>query len=148
MVRVEGIPANVKQTKVAINILERVGVCIFVDKDNSDEIPQRAKRVRLWLNLRKPLVPGVFLGLENGSTKWVDIRYEGVFIFCKNCGMIGHKAGYCRTPVTKAKKRIWETIANLCNQEDEHLISLPSDSPLYTNKIKGLKGSPRIKQQL
>ncbi|KAL2895266.1 Halomucin [Bienertia sinuspersici] len=61
-------------------------------------------------------IPGVFLGLENGTTKWVDIRYERVFIFCKNCGMIGHKETYCSTPIEKAKMKIWETISNLCNE--------------------------------
>ncbi|KAL2934526.1 Pre-mRNA-splicing factor SLU7 [Bienertia sinuspersici] len=113
--RVEGIPANVDQAKVATTILERVGVCIFLDTSNASENPQRAIRVGMWLDLRKPLIPGVFLGLENGYTKWVDIRYEGVFIFCKNYGMIGHKEGSCRTPTMKAKKRIWETI---CNKEN------------------------------
>ncbi|KAL2901420.1 LINE-1 reverse transcriptase-like protein [Bienertia sinuspersici] len=144
-VRVEGIPANVNQSKVALNILERVGVCIFLDKDNSEENPQRATRVRIWLDLRKPLIPGVFLGLENGNTKWVDIRYEGVFIFCKNCGKIGHKESHCRTPPLKAKEKIWEAISNLCNQDGEHLISMQNGPPLYTNKIRGLKGIPQNK---
>ncbi|KAL2895938.1 hypothetical protein RDABS01_000472 [Bienertia sinuspersici] len=105
-VRVEGIPALANHTSIALNILNRVGVTIFLDPNTKTDKPQRSTRVRVWLDLRKPLIPGVFLGLDNGTTKWVDIRYEGVFVFCKKCGMIGHKDLYCRTPFEKAQKRI------------------------------------------
>ncbi|KAL2929978.1 Phosphoglucosamine mutase [Bienertia sinuspersici] len=43
--RVEGLPVSVDQTKLALNILERVGVCIYVDKDNDQETPQSSTRV-------------------------------------------------------------------------------------------------------
>ncbi|KAL2895221.1 putative PI3/PI4-kinase family protein C1F5.11c [Bienertia sinuspersici] len=57
-VRVDDIPANVNHTNVALKILNKLGVCIFIDKYNTPEKPQRATRVRLWLDLRKPLIPG------------------------------------------------------------------------------------------
>ncbi|KAL2929977.1 Halomucin [Bienertia sinuspersici] len=88
----------------------------------------------------KTLIPEMFLELPDAITKWVDLRYEGVFIFCKKCGMIGHKTDYCKTPMEKARKRIWETLANICIPGEEHLLSAPAGIPLYSNKIKGLKG--------
>ncbi|KAL2921009.1 Bifunctional pantoate ligase/cytidylate kinase [Bienertia sinuspersici] len=137
-VRVEGIPAVANHTSIALNILNRklIGPTPTINKGQG-----------VAGFFRKPLIPGVFLGLENGTTRWVDIRYEGVFIFCKRCGMIGHKEIYCRTPLEKAKKRIWETILNICNQEKEHLVTPQLETTLYTNKIKGLKGTLKIKQQ-
>ncbi|KAL2942943.1 Halomucin [Bienertia sinuspersici] len=117
--RVEGILANVDQTSIALNILEKVGVCIFVDSHNTPDKLQRTIRVRLWIKLRKPLVPWVFLGLNNGTSKWVDIRYEGVFVFCKKCGMIGHKDNFCKTPTQKAKKK--ESVQSFQNfKQDKH----------------------------
>ncbi|KAL2906002.1 Halomucin [Bienertia sinuspersici] len=144
-VRVEGLPASVNQTSLAVNILEHVGVCIFLDKDNDESKPQRSTRARLWLNLRKPLIPGVFLELQDGTMKWVDIRYKGVFIFCKKYGMIGHKTDHCKTPTEKVKERIWEAIAKMCKEGEEIIFTPHSHIPLYTNKIKGLKSTPNLK---
>ncbi|KAL2898275.1 Nonribosomal peptide synthase sidC [Bienertia sinuspersici] len=66
-VRVEGIPANVNQTTVALSILERVGACIFVDHKNFRETPQRSIRIRVWLDLRKPLISGMYLYATTGT---------------------------------------------------------------------------------
>ncbi|KAL2923103.1 Halomucin [Bienertia sinuspersici] len=128
------------QIGLALNILKIIGVCIFVDKNNVPDKPQRSIRARVWINLRKPLVLGVFLRLENGTTKWVDLCYEGVFIFYKKCGMIGHKTDYCRTTMEKAIRKILEVIMNLCTPEEDHLLTSPTDIPMYTNKVRGLKG--------
>ncbi|KAL2939255.1 Mediator of RNA polymerase II transcription subunit 13 [Bienertia sinuspersici] len=91
-VRVEGIPSNTDQTSITLNILKRVGVCIFVDKKTHQKNPNEPH----W----------VLLGLNNGASKWINIRFEGVFVFYKKCGMIEHKVDFYTSPLKKANKKI------------------------------------------
>ncbi|KAL2935514.1 Ribosomal protein S12 mitochondrial [Bienertia sinuspersici] len=101
-VRVEGIPANVNQTNISLNILGRIWHHRYSLRSYND------------LNVDKP---------KETTNPWV-----------------------IRSFLERAKKRIWEpSQANFCNQGEDQLVSSPTDTPLYTNKVRYLKGIPQNK---
>ncbi|GLT54067.1 hypothetical protein SLA2020_272980 [Shorea laevis] len=51
-------------------------------------------RVRIILDLKKPLSRGQLLKLQ-GASVWVAFQYEKLPIFCFNCGIIRHGAAGC-----------------------------------------------------
>lgn len=50
----------------------------------------KSMRIRVMLDVSKPLVRGTRIGCGNGASKWIDIKYERMPIFCFTCGRIGH----------------------------------------------------------
>lgn len=64
-------------------------------------------------------------------------RYEGVYMFCKRCGRIGHKSSACSQSWTKVKSGIEKAIVEACKPEAPIMFDNPNAS-LYSNKIIGL----------
>ena len=62
---------------------------------------------------------------------------EGVYVFCKRCGKIGHKSSACSQSWTKVKFDIEKAIAKACKLEAPIMFGNPNAS-LYSNKITGL----------
>uniref|UniRef100_A0A803NUS5 Reverse transcriptase domain-containing protein n=1 Tax=Cannabis sativa TaxID=3483 RepID=A0A803NUS5_CANSA len=53
-------------------------------------------RVRVTLDIRKPLRRRMKLTRDNGSWFWAHFKYERVPTFCFICGLIGHSERFCR----------------------------------------------------
>lgn len=69
--------------------------------------------------------------------KWIDFRYEGIFVFCKKCGMIGHKTSGCPFSVVEAQCRFGRRMAEVYNDIQNLLVGHPP-SQCFTDKIIGL----------
>ncbi|KAF4358459.1 hypothetical protein G4B88_020137 [Cannabis sativa] len=56
------------------------------------------------LNVNQPLFAGCYFGLESGSQRWIQFKYEKMGIFCYNCGVMGHQRRGCSlsSPITVA----------------------------------------------
>ncbi|KAL2906276.1 hypothetical protein RDABS01_004986 [Bienertia sinuspersici] len=141
-IKVEGLPLHVNQVHVASNLLERFGSVIYFDGKAKTDGPQKVIRARVRIQLKGALIPGCYLELEQGRTKWVSFRYEGVFVFCMNCGRIGHKDGYCKKSPRKAKEDILKVMSKLCTEDNDCIINENSILPVYSRRIRGLKGTP------
>lgn len=65
-------------------------------------------RVRVSIDLTKPLKRHMKLKRSNDSWCWVNFKYEGVPTFCFICGMVGHGEKFCAkifdTPLDKIEK--------------------------------------------
>ncbi|KAL2902591.1 Protein Ycf2 [Bienertia sinuspersici] len=71
-----------------------VGSVIYFDGKMKVDGPLEVVRARVRLPVKGALIPRCYLELELGKVKWVDSRYEGVFILCTHCGNIGHKKSH------------------------------------------------------
>ncbi|KAL2938393.1 Glycine cleavage system H protein [Bienertia sinuspersici] len=107
---------------------------------STEDFAQRVFGTARGTKLGKPLVPGCYIEYEPNNLIWVDIRYEGVFHFCKKCGIIGHDTLACRCPRDLAEQNINARIAAYSPLYD--VVFGQADRQLYTNKIRGLPNTP------
>uniref|UniRef100_A0A803MDE5 CCHC-type domain-containing protein n=1 Tax=Chenopodium quinoa TaxID=63459 RepID=A0A803MDE5_CHEQI len=52
-------------------------------------------RVKVQVNIAKPLRRGMKVAVESGCTKWIGFKYERLGDFCYYCGQIGHTDKDC-----------------------------------------------------
>jgi hypothetical protein len=55
-------------------------------------------KIKVAINIKKPIMSGIHIGNPTDGTKWIDYRYERLPQVCFKCGMIGHPDTLCRNP--------------------------------------------------
>ncbi|KAH1047050.1 hypothetical protein J1N35_037834 [Gossypium stocksii] len=93
------------------------------------EIDGEICRLRVNMDVQKPLRRGIFVSSDNVVKFWISFKYEKLLIFCFGCGRLGHALNDCLklSPAEKSKVR---------------------DDPLYTIALKAesnLVGKESIK---
>jgi hypothetical protein len=53
-------------------------------------------KVKVHINVHKPLTSGIHIGNPNDGSCWVDFRYEKLPLICFKCGIVGHEEKLCR----------------------------------------------------
>jgi hypothetical protein len=53
-------------------------------------------KVKVHINVHKPLTSGIHIGNPNDGNCWVDFRYEKLPLICFKCGLVGHEEKLCR----------------------------------------------------
>uniref|UniRef100_A0A803N8R1 DUF4283 domain-containing protein n=1 Tax=Chenopodium quinoa TaxID=63459 RepID=A0A803N8R1_CHEQI len=134
-VRVYGLPFGLLDLEWAFETLKLVGVVETLDYDG-DGLPEEPEfRGQLLVDLSKPLIPGCFVPGEFDPL-WVYFRYEGVFLFCKKCGVVGHDKEFCHFSDYVAARRVHARLEEFEAQGYTVLFN-PNNRPLYTNMIEG-----------
>lgn len=134
---VTGLPLGRLDPEWALQCFKHVGFVEKLDFQGNglpDELEFRAK---VYFDLSKPLIPGCFVPLQEGQAVWVYFRYEGVFKFCKKCGLVGHYTSNCRAMDYEAYTRITSRLQRLEFAAFTTIFG-PTNIPLYSNKIEGL----------
>ncbi|MBA0550147.1 hypothetical protein Golob_021117 [Gossypium lobatum] len=65
-------------------------------------------RLRIELNVQKPLRRGIFVSTGNGNKCWIPFKYEKLPTFCFGCGRVGHGLHECTELTPTEKNRIRE----------------------------------------
>ncbi|CAN6181980.1 unnamed protein product [Urochloa humidicola] len=79
----------------------------FMEMDNEEDgtAVGRFLRIKVRLDIRKPLMRGVTVQVENekgeGQPKWCPLVYEFLPDFCYTCGIIGHTDKVCDIKLKK-----------------------------------------------
>ncbi|MFQ6634406.1 hypothetical protein Gotur_011216 [Gossypium turneri] len=76
----------------------KIGPCL-----PESEIRGEFCRLRIQLNVQKPLRRGIFVSTGNGNKCWIPFKYEKLPTFCFGCGKLGHGLLDC-TSITPAEK--------------------------------------------
>ncbi|KAL2905809.1 hypothetical protein RDABS01_004519 [Bienertia sinuspersici] len=139
-VKAEGIPFILTSEEFATKIFGTAGGVLDIDRTVSSQAPQRFLRARVWTHLGKPLVPGCYIEYEPEKLLWVDFKYEGVFHFCKKCGVIGHTTVECRKSWDEAEQDLNDCI--VAYSPPYEVVFGQANFQLYTNKIRGLPNTP------
>ncbi|CAH9057915.1 unnamed protein product [Cuscuta europaea] len=79
----------------ACKIGNHLGKFISRDDKQIDEKWEAYMRVRVMMDVRKPLKVGTTLKKSSGEGYWVDFKYEKLPSFCFACGVIGHAEKFC-----------------------------------------------------
>ncbi|KAM6556617.1 hypothetical protein CsatB_003636 [Cannabis sativa] len=87
-------PGCMKETTVR-GVGNTLGKFLEKDPKNFVGVWRDYLRVRVTLDIRKPLRRRQKLTHENGSWFWVHFKYERVPTFCFICGVIGHSDKFC-----------------------------------------------------
>lgn len=94
--RIINLPIGFNNEMVARKIGNKLGVYLDMDKKKNDTAWGNSIRIRVKLDITKPLRRGFMLRTEGSNEAcWVTIRYERIPEFCFQCGIIGHVAKEC-----------------------------------------------------
>ncbi|CAO2148944.1 unnamed protein product [Urochloa humidicola] len=109
------IPIWVRATKMPFGLMNKatgeaiggeLGEFMEMDKEEDDTAVGRFLRIKVRLDIRKPLMRGVtlFVG-EEGKEKplWCPLVYEYLPDFCYTCGLIGHIDKGCARKLKKGE---------------------------------------------
>ncbi|XP_016684451.1 uncharacterized protein [Gossypium hirsutum] len=65
-------------------------------------------RLRVKLNVQRPLRRGIFVSIGNGNKFWIPFKYEKLPTFCFGCGMLGHSLHDCTEIAPAEENKIRE----------------------------------------
>lgn len=94
-IQAHNLPGNFFTEKIAEAIGSALGTFIRVDKKNFEGSWKSFLRVRVLLDITKPLRRKLKMKKEGGSWFWVEFKYERLPNFCFLCGLIGHTEHFC-----------------------------------------------------
>ncbi|GMP38542.1 hypothetical protein CsSME_00009747 [Camellia sinensis var. sinensis] len=80
----------------------------FIDMDFQDDgiAWGRTMRIRMAIDVWKPLRPGMKLSLSSADPLWVDFKYERLPIFFHFYGMLGHSDRECVAKLSSADETL------------------------------------------
>jgi len=97
-IRVHKMPLGLMTREAGELIGEMVGKVLDVDADENGRAVGEFLRIKVRLDIRKPLMRGVTLDIGDGdheNNKWCPLVYEFLPDFCFICGLIGHVDRAC-----------------------------------------------------
>jgi hypothetical protein len=100
--RVEHLPMGLMNHAAAKVIGDDVGEFMEVEADRGVVAAGRSLRLKIRLDIRKPLQQGILANLgANKGERWCPITYEHLPEFCYICGRIGHVDRACSKKLGK-----------------------------------------------
>ena len=99
-IRVFNILIKSMNATVGNYIANEIGVPLLVDAPKSGLMWGPYLRIRVDVDITKPLMRGQMIQIEGMEKGWVYFKYERLPIYCYWCGILGYKERECH----KAKK--------------------------------------------
>ena len=97
-IRLVNLPIKSMTREMGEDIGQRVGRLITIDAPEDDGVAWgRYLRIRVEVEITKPLMRGCIIHVEETAPVWIDFRYEHLPIFCYKCGILGHSGSECFT---------------------------------------------------
>lgn len=94
-VQLHGMNAGFMSQRVVTDVGNYIGKFVESDENNFVGVWREYLRVRVTIDLKKPLKRRMKLRKNQTNWCWVNFRYEGIPTFCFICGMIGHGEKFC-----------------------------------------------------
>lgn len=94
-VQVYDLPRGLWSEKILISIGKSVGKVVKMDPTNLNGGWWGYARIRVTLDLNKPIKRRMKLKREGGEWSWVNFKYERLSTFCFVCGLVGHSDRDC-----------------------------------------------------
>ncbi|KAH7850883.1 hypothetical protein Vadar_004155 [Vaccinium darrowii] len=139
-IQIRGAPLKYMTPAMAVRLGSLLGTVISVDGSTFSHQNLNYLRVRVAIPIFKPLIPGAFLGFEDGDLVWIQFGYERVFKMCFNCGRVGHMMYRWSLSVPQAGIIIRERIHEV-HQIPNVAFWIAEVRPLYTRAIKAYTNS-------
>ncbi|KAH9679913.1 CCHC-type domain-containing protein [Citrus sinensis] len=94
-IQIYNLPIGFMSEKILKDIGNYIGVFLASDENNLMGVWRNYMRIRVSMDVRKPLKRRMKLKKAGGDWIWVDFKYERLNIFCFTCGLLGHTAQQC-----------------------------------------------------
>ena len=94
-IQIHGLPTMCQTKTVGMSIGATLGEVEKVDANGKGFFLGSFLRIRVQMDITKPLCRGRKVWLGEHGMKWVDFKYERLSIFCYLCGMIDHDERDC-----------------------------------------------------
>ena len=94
-IQVHDLPLNGMNLGVAKDIFSMVGKVINCEAEDEEYMRGNFIRVRVNVDITKPLCRGQKLGLSNGEESWVSFKYERLPNLCYWCRHLTHHDKEC-----------------------------------------------------
>lgn len=103
-VQVSQLPIGMMNAEAAEIIGDEIGEFMDVDTDDGKNAVGSFLRLKVRIDIRKPLMRGVTVIVgSGGKEKWCPLAYEHLPDFCYSCGLVGHTAKLCSMVVEKGQ---------------------------------------------
>lgn len=79
-------------------------------------------RIRIDLNVKKPLRQGIFVQVESNAKVWLPFKYESLLIFCFGCGRMYHNLRDCL--------EVSDSVKNMSKDDLPFSVALKAESKL------------------
>ncbi|XP_042942840.1 uncharacterized protein LOC122277023 [Carya illinoinensis] len=93
-VQVFNMPFGCMTREIGMQVGNNVGKVVKVHVDQRGIGWGKFLRIRVEIDITKPLLRGIFISVE-GKQTWIQLRYERLPSFCFNCGTIKHTTQGC-----------------------------------------------------
>lgn len=94
-VQIHNLPVGYSSEKVMKAIGNYVGEFVKVDKNSFDGTWKAFQRVRVSIDITKPLMRKMKIKKAGGNWSWIEFKYERLPTFCFTCGLLGHGERFC-----------------------------------------------------
>lgn len=111
-VHIHGLPMGLMTEKVGKQLGDFFGTFLSYDPNNNISIWRESMRIKILVDVRKPLRRKKKICRKDGTDCVVQCKYERLGEFCFICGLVTHTERFCRNKVeTKGKEivREWGT---------------------------------------
>ncbi|KAF7146204.1 hypothetical protein RHSIM_Rhsim04G0115200 [Rhododendron simsii] len=95
-VQIHGLPLGFLNSKTGMVVAKSLGEVIAVEDPGDCGRMTNFLRVRVWLDVSKPLKKGFFLRRSKEDDIWVRFKYERLSDFCYGCGKVSHTVNECK----------------------------------------------------
>jgi len=94
-IQVYNLPVGYMAETVGRNVGNYVGEFLEYDEKNNSNFWRQYMRIRVMVDVRKPLVCSKSIKKKDTSPVTINIKYECLGIFCYYCGILGHTEDSC-----------------------------------------------------
>lgn len=105
-IQIHNLPTGLMTEGVGKQLCDFFGVFLEYDHKNNSSIWRESMRLRVKLDVRRPLKRRKKIIKRNGTEVWVTCKYERLGDFCFTCGLMSHTERYCSKFLEKGSGEI------------------------------------------
>ncbi|XP_074336841.1 uncharacterized protein LOC141674013 [Apium graveolens] len=105
-VQVYDIPPRFMSENILQSVGDYIGKFVKSDPSNFDGLWKAYVRVRVTINVLKPIKRRMKIKKEGGSWSWINFKYERLSTFCFVCGILGHTERECSVVYANPDKEV------------------------------------------